>query len=249
MEDEKKKRKKSKYEVEVNPELEGGREIRVEESEPLDETLSRMGRIRLARSMKRSNKSGKLRRGKRKKQAMAMTVKRASGLGWRGARRSIKRSLSGGNKNQTAAEKSRIEKIADKRKHRQVAISRVMTRKILTQSYDPVNEAFEVMLEGKRYHQLLNKDGTVKFDMRFKHFKGKKAETEMTKEQFVATVSEMFDAVSTGGENVMLTASLIALRKLAESQSEKSLDQHALTVSKTFGTSVKDILGAYHDAY
>lgn len=251
MEDEEKKPKKKKTkgsEVEVNPEIETSRDMRVEDTEELGEALSRMGRIRLARSMKRASKSGKLKRGKKKKQAMAMTSKRAGSLGWRGARRDIKKSLSGGKTSLTAAQKSRVEKMADKRKHRQVAISKVKKRAILTQSYDPINEAFELMLEGKRYHNLLNKDGTVKFDMRFKHFKGKKAEAPMSEEATIEAISEMVDVVTTGGDDMMLSASLIALRKLSESDSDKTLDQHALTVSKTFGTNVKEILGAYNDA-
>ena len=248
MEDEEKtkKKKSKKSEVEINPELEtNAQALRVE-------ALSRMGRIRLARSMKRAAKSGKLSRGKRRKKSMAMTMGRATGLGWRGARRDIKKGLSGGKSTSqlTAAQRSRVEKIADKRKSRQIAISKVKRRAIMTQSFDMTNFAFEMMLEGKRYHNLLNKEGSVKFDMRFKQFKNApKPETPV--KEAIEVMSEMYDTVMTTQDasniNVMVNASVIALSKLAESDNSKTIQHHALTVSKTFGVDVDTIMGKYNE--
>ena len=248
MEAEEKPKKKNakKTEVEINPELEtNAQALRVE-------GLSRMGRIRLARSMKRASKSGKLSRGKRRKKSMAMTMGRATKLGWRGARRDIKQGLSGGKSTSqlTAAQRSRVEKIADKRKDRQRAISKIKRRAILTQSFDMTNFAFEMMLEGKRYHNLLNKEGSVKFDMRFKHFKNA-PKPDMPIKEAVKVMSEMYDVVMTTQDasniNVMVNASVIALSKLAESDTSKSLQHHALSVSKTFGVDVDTILGKYNE--
>ena len=248
MEDEEKSKKKKskKTEVDINPELEtNAQALRVE-------ALSRMGRIRLARSMKRASKSGKLARGKRRKKSMAMTMGRATGLGWRGARRDIKKSLSGGKStsSMTAAQRGRVEKIADKRKARQNVLAKAKRRAILTQSFDMTNFAFEMMLEGKRYHNLLNKEGSVKFDMRFKQFKNA-PKPDMPVKEAVELMSEMYDMVTTTQDansmDVMVTASVIALSKLAESDNSKSIQHHALTVSKTFGVEVDVIIGKYNE--
>lgn len=180
MDDKKNKtRSKKKDKVELNPEVSAASaNLRIE-------SLSRIGRIRLARAMKRSNKSGKLARGKRKKEARSMTVSRASELGWRSARRDLKKTLSHKKiSDMSATEKSRVEKMANQRSERQKVIAKIKKRALLSQSYSPINNAFELMLEGKRYHQLFNKNGGVKIDKRFKQFRNKK-EVRVTEQQIV----------------------------------------------------------------
>lgn len=157
----------------------------VPEEAELSETLTRMGRIRLARSLKRSGKSGKLQRGKRRMAKKAMTATRAKGLGIRGSWRQMKQKIGGkSTTDMSAAQRSRVEKIAAKRKAQRSVLAKNIARSKLREDF--VNEAFVAMIEGKRYHQLLNKSGKVNLDKRFKAFKN-----ISVKEQ--VSIDELFD--------------------------------------------------------
>lgn len=201
MENKKKDAKASKKaKFEINPEIPDSevRPLRMENKE-IAETLTVVGRLKAAKKMRRLSSSGVLQRGKRKKELLSMTSKRASTLGWKAARRQMKTMMARGKDMSQLApgERERIEKIASRKKETRKALARKLTRAYLAQSYDPVNDAFEVMLEGKRYHQLFDKNGSVKFDMRFKHFRDKvnphfEAEND---EEVINTVEEMFDVV------------------------------------------------------
>lgn len=221
--------------VEINPNVDIDQKMKIESSDRLDEVLSVMGRIKLARSMKKLAKSGVLERGKRKKELQSMTMKRATGLGWRGARRQIKQLMARGRSIQdlSPAEKSRIERVLSKRRERIMQLARKLTRAKLKES-DQINEAFELMLEGnRRWHQLLNKDGTVKFDCRFKIFKSA-PEVNMSDKDVVDTVDNISSALSTAPAITNEHLAVIVYNKLLESNSDRSKLEHAISVGKVF---------------
>lgn len=231
----KKTKSKKKNDVDINPEIDtSDRTLRIE-------ALTRLGRLKAARSMRRASKSGKLARGKRKMKGRAMTMGRAKKYGWRSARRELKQTL--GKKSvssMTAAEKSRVEKMADKRKDRQKAIARRKVRSLISNSYNPVDKAFTMMLEGKRYHQLLNKDGSVKIDKRFKQYK-KQITASVNEVKALHIIADLYENIES--DNIDLSI----LNHLIENQAG-SLAEHVLNVSKTLGVDYNELLEKYRDS-
>lgn len=229
------KKSKAKSQVEVNPEVETDlRTLRVE-------ALSRIGRLRLKRAMKRTSRSGKLARGKRKMATRAMTANRATGLGWRSARRQLKAKLGGKSVSKmSASEKSRIEKRADSRKEIQKVMARKNKRALLSQSFDPINNAFEMMLEGKRYHQLMNKNGTVKIDKRFKQYRAD-VKAKMSEQTIMSMLSTLDENIHS--ENI----DLVILEMLVDNDTSKTVAEHALSVSKSLSVDYNELMEKYRD--
>lgn len=229
--------------VEIHPELDNkSRTIRLESKQILSEVLSRAGRLRLSRAMKKRASSGKLLRGRKRMAARAMTSGRAKGLGWRGARRQIKQGLAKG-KNYSSldvASKARIEKIASRKVAKRKVLARQITKARLRGESFKINTAFEYMIEGKRYHQLLNKNGAVKFDMRFKHFKPK-AEAEMNMDDVMNVVSHMNSIVD---QNCSVSeAAVVAYASLLENNKSSYA---AYIVSKQFNIDKNDLIETYN---
>lgn len=231
-----------------------GNETRVknEEVEQIDEILSVVGRLAAARKMAKLGNAGVLERGKRKKSFMAMTAKRASGLGWKAARRQIKQKLAKGQDISTmsAQGKSRIETIANKLKNPRKVLARKLTRGYLAKENANINQAFEMMLEGKRYHQLMNKNGSVKFDMRFKHFREKTNPFFKTKtnEELVEAVAEMHEVVSNVPmKQIKEAAALKALAMFIENDSSIDFNLQVQKVSRSFGVDGKKLKEAYNE--
>lgn len=226
---EEKKKKKSKKEYEFNPELET--QTRMEETE-LDEALTRMGRIRLARALKRSAKSGKLQRGKRKMAKKAMTQTRAKKLGVQGSWRNVKKSLAGGKSTSslTAAQRSRVEKLAKKRVAKRSALARSIARSKLRESV--VDDAFALMLEGKRYHQLLTKENKPKLDRRFKAFKKPLS--------LAASVDEAFELFHQISDMSLMEAAVFQVEKFYDPDSDFDVSN----VADNFGVDFDDLRAA-----
>lgn len=235
-----KKKKTSDKVVEVNPTLDvDPRTIRTEAVEQINEILSRLGRMKLSRAMFRAAESGKLERARKRKDRMAMTVGRATGLGWRGARRQIKQGIAGGKDLSTLdpVARARIETIANRKKMKQqILAKKIKMLRLRGESVDNLNRAFELMTEGKRYHQLM-KDGKVKFDRRFKMFKNK-AETKVTEE----TIGSLFESFYDNITETNLNAAKLALDFMLENESDVPMLEHAHAVAKSFGVSVKDLM-------
>lgn len=215
--------------------------IDVKEEAELKETLSLIGRLRAARNMKKREQL--LQMQKRRKDLLSMTKKRADKLGWRGARQKIKQRLAKGMdfSSLSASAKSNIEKRADRLKKPQEILARKLSRQRLNNSY--IDDAFEMMLEGsQRYHQLLNKDGGVKFDMRFKHFREKsnpyfQADNE---DEIIDTVREMAES-STSVD----LAAIKALEKLNEQCDDVVFNAHR--VAKHFDIDKNDLLEIWNE--
>jgi len=230
-----------------------GNETRVKNEEvELGETLSVVGRLAAARKMAKLGNAGTLERGKRKKSFMAMTAKRASGLGWKAARRQIKQKLAKGQDigTMSAQGKTRIELIANKLKNPQKVLARKLTRKYMAKEDVNLNQAFELMLEGKRYHQLMTKKGTVKFDMRFKHFREKTNPFFKTEsnEELVEAVAEMHEVVSkVPMKQIKEAAALKALAMLIEKDSSVDFNMQVQRVSRTFGIDPKQLKETYNE--
>jgi hypothetical protein len=225
---EKKEKKKKGKDYEINPELETKVRDQMEETE-LDEALTRMGRIRLARSLKRSAKSGKLKRGKNRMAKKAMTATRATGLGIRGSWRQTKQKLAGGKSisSLSHAQKSRVEKLASKKVAQRKALSKKIKRSKLMNSV--IDDAFGVMLEGKRYHNLLDKNNKPVLDKRFKMFK-KPA-------NLGSDVNEAFELFYDLENKDLVEAAVYTLEKYYEADSLADVR----TVADNFGLDVDDL--------
>jgi hypothetical protein len=245
------KSKSKKDKIEINPNLNvDAQSLRLEHADVILEVLSRLGRMKLARIMRKRAQSGELLRSRRKKELQSMTMKRASGLGWRGARRQYKERMAKGRdySKLSASEKSRIERVASKRKERIRQIARVITRDKLKEQVG-LNEAFQLMLENKRWHQLLNKDNTVKFDARFKLYR--RPQDEFDDKEAVDVVSSMHNTISNTQTNenyaTRLKVAQTILETAVEKDKSKNVLEHALSISSVFNLDHLDLVEVIDD--
>lgn len=170
--------------------------MNVTESVSLEEALSTQQRMKRSRTFKRNRSkiAAGRRRASRKKPNTATLQRRAKNRAKNVIRKKVVGKTGKAYKDLSMAQRKTVDKRVAKRK---AAIDR-LAKKLVPQirkeqfEYRGLNEQFEAMLEGqqvqeaskrdslprKRYHMLLNKNGSPKIDKRFKPFRNKNRSVE-----------------------------------------------------------------------